>query len=213
MRKIGIFGGSFDPIHFGHLRPALEILEALSLDSMHFIPSGQPPHRGAPAASAETRLAMLKAAVAGEPRFQVDERELRRAAPSYTFDTLTELRRERGHDRLVLVLGLDAFLGFTGWHRWQEILELAHLVIAHRPGSALDGQVSHGEIAMLVQEREVDDVQALMDREAGRIMLQPVTQLEISSSQIRQTAARGGDLRFLVPDPVRALIQDSNCYA
>jgi nicotinate-nucleotide adenylyltransferase len=87
---------------------------------------------------------------------------------------------------------------------------LAHLVIAHRPGSALD---AHGEIAMLVQEREVDDVQALMEREAGHIMLQPVTQLEIASSRIRETAARGGDLRFLVPDPVRALIQDSHCYA
>jgi nicotinate-nucleotide adenylyltransferase len=209
MRKIGIFGGSFDPIHFGHLRPALEILDALSLDSMHFIPSGQPPHRGAPVASAEARLAMLKAAVAGESRFQVDEREIRRAQPSYTFDTLTELRRERGDDRLVLMLGLDAFLGFTTWHRWKEILELAHLVIAYRPGSALD---AHGEIAMLVQEREVDDVQALMDREAGHIMLQPVTQLEISSSRIREMAARGGDLRFLVPDPVRALIQDSHCY-
>jgi nicotinate-nucleotide adenylyltransferase len=119
MRKIGIFGGSFDPIHFGHLRPALEILDALSLDSMHFIPSGQPPHRGAPVASAEARLAMLKAAVAGEPRFHVDEREIRRSKPSYTFDTLTELRRERGDDRLVLMLGLDAFLGFTTWHRWK----------------------------------------------------------------------------------------------
>ena len=210
MRKIGIFGGSFDPIHFGHLRPALEILEALSLDSMHFIPSGQPPHRGAPVASAETRLAMLKAAVASESRFQVDERELKRSAPSYTFDTLAELKAEHPRDRLVLLLGLDAFLGFTTWHRWKEILELAHLVIAHRPGSALD---AHGEIAMLVQEREVDDAQALMDREAGHIMLQPVTQLEISSSRIRETASRGGDLRYLVPDPVRALIQDSHCYA
>lgn len=210
MRKIGIFGGSFDPIHFGHLRPALEILEALSLDSMHFFPSGQPPHRGAPAASAPVRLAMLQAAVAGEPRFQVDERELRRATPTYTFETLEELRRERGHDRLVLVLGLDAFLGFTTWHRWQEILGLAHLVVAHRPGSALD---AHGEIAMLVQEREVDDAQALMEREAGHIMLMPVTPLEISSSRVREMAARGADLRYLVPDPVRALIQDSHCYA
>ncbi|HEY4126629.1 MAG TPA: nicotinate-nucleotide adenylyltransferase [Gammaproteobacteria bacterium] len=209
MRKIGIFGGSFDPIHFGHLRPALEILEALSLDSMLFIPSGQPPHRGAPQASAETRLAMLKAAVAGEPRFQVDERELKRATPSYTFDTLKALRREHGHDRLVLVLGLDAFLGFTAWHHWQEILDLAHLVVAHRPGWNLQ---TGGELAMLLQERQVEDAPAMMQHAAGKLMLQTVTQLEISSSQIRATAARGGDLRFLVPDPVRALIQDSHCY-
>jgi nicotinate-nucleotide adenylyltransferase len=210
MRKIGIFGGSFDPIHYGHLRPALEILEALSLDSMHFIPSGQPPHRGAPAAPAETRLAMLRAAMTGEPRFQVDEREIKRATPSYTFDTLKALRHEHGHDRLVLVLGLDAFLGFTGWHRWKEILDLAHLVVAHRPGWGLQ---TGGELAMLLQERQVEDAPAMMQHAAGKLMLQAVTQLEISSSQIRETAARGGDLRFLVPDPVRALIQDSHCYA
>jgi nicotinate-nucleotide adenylyltransferase len=212
MRKIGIFGGSFDPIHFGHLRPALEILEALSLDHMRFIPSGQPPHRDAPVADAAQRLAMLKAAVAAEPRFQVDERELQRDAPSYTFDTLAGLRREHPQDRLVLMLGLDAFQGFTTWHRWKEILELTHLVIAHRPGSFLEGQVNRGEIAMLVQEREVDDADALMADVAGRLMFQPVTQLDISSSQVREAAARGGDIRWLVPEPVRTLIQDSHCY-
>jgi nicotinate-nucleotide adenylyltransferase len=209
MRKIGIFGGSFDPVHFGHLRPALEILEALSLDHMRFIPSGLPPHRAAPVADGAQRLAMLKAAVAGEPRFQVDERELKRQAPSYSFDTLAELRREHPQDRLVLALGLDAFLGFTNWHRWKELLELTHLVIAHRPGSSLE---THGEIAMLVQEREVDDAEALMAHAAGRLMFLPVTQLEVSSSQVRELAARGGDLRWLVPEPVRALIQDSHCY-
>jgi nicotinate-nucleotide adenylyltransferase len=210
MRNIGIFGGSFDPVHFGHLRPALEILEALSLDHMRFIPSGQPPHRDAPVADAAQRLAMLKAAVAVESRFQIDERELRRAAPSYTYDTLAELKAEHAQDRLVLVLGLDAFRGFTRWHRWQEILELAHLVIAYRPGSSLE---THGEIAMLMQEREVHDAQSLMAHMSGKIMLQPVTQLDISSSQVREIAARGGDIRFLVPEPVRALIQDSHCYA
>jgi nicotinate-nucleotide adenylyltransferase len=210
MRKIGIFGGSFDPIHFGHLRPALEILEALSLDHMLFIPSGQPPHRGVPQASAEMRLSMLKAAVAGEPRFQVDERELKRATPSYTFDTLKALRHEHGHDRLVLVLGLDAFLGFTAWHRWREILELAHLAVAHRPGWSLQ---TGGELAMLLQEHQVEDAEALMQHAAGKLMLQAVTQLEVSSSQIRAAAARGGDVRYLVPEPVRALIQDSKCYA
>ena len=209
MRKIGIFGGSFDPVHFGHLRPALEILEALSLDHMRFIPSGLPPHRASPVASAEQRLAMLRAAVADEPRFQVDERELRREAPSYSFDTLVELRREHPQDRLVLALGLDAFLGFTTWHRWKELLDLTHLVIAHRPGSSLE---TRGEVAMLVQEREVDDTEALMAEPAGRLMFLPVTQLEISSSRVRETAARGGELRYLVPEPVRRLIQDSHCY-
>ncbi|HEY1992626.1 MAG TPA: nicotinate-nucleotide adenylyltransferase [Gammaproteobacteria bacterium] len=210
MRKIGIFGGSFDPVHYGHLRPALEVLEALSLDHMLFVPSGQPPHREASQAPAATRLAMLQAAVADEPRFQVDQRELKGATPSYTFDTLDGLRREHPRDRLVLMVGLDAFLGFTTWHRWREILDLAHIVVAHRPGSALD---AHGEIAMLVQEREVDDAQALLQREAGHIMLQAVTQLEISSSRVRELLARGADVRYLVPEAVRRLIQDSHCYA
>jgi nicotinate-nucleotide adenylyltransferase len=111
---------------------------------------------------------------------------------------------------LVLMLGLDAFLGFTTWHRWKEILDLAHLVVAHRPGSALE---AHGESAMLVQEREVDDAQELMAHAAGKIMLQPVTQLEISSSQVREAVARGADVRYLVPEAVRRVIQDSKCYA
>jgi nicotinate-nucleotide adenylyltransferase len=210
MRKIGIFGGSFDPVHFGHLRPALEILEALSLDSMQFIPSGQPPHRGVPVASAEQRLAMLKAALADEPRFQVDERELRRAAPSYTYDTLTELKRERPGDVLVLVLGLDAFLGLPGWHRWHELLDLAHIAVAQRPGWDLQ---SGSALTEVLRARQVRSVGELFATSAGRILLQPVTPLEISSTQVRTAAAEGGDLHHLVPETVRRLIQDSHCYA
>jgi nicotinate-nucleotide adenylyltransferase len=210
MRKIGIFGGSFDPVHFGHLRPALEILEALSLDSMQFIPSGQPPHRGVPVASAEQRLAMLKAALADEPRFQVDERELRRAAPSYTYDTLTELKRERPGDVLVLVLGLDAFLGLPGWHRWHELLDLAHIAVAQRPGWDLQ---SGSALTEVLRARQVQSVGELFATSAGRILLQPVTPLEISSTQVRTAAAEGSDLHHLVPEMVRRLIQDSHCYA
>jgi len=210
MRKIGIFGGSFDPIHFGHLRPALEILEALSLDSMQFIPSGKPPHRGAPVATATQRLAMLKAAVADEPRFQVDEREIRRDAPSYTYDTLAELKRERPVDTLVLVLGLDAFLGLPSWHRWRELLDLAHLAVAHRPGWNLQ---TGSELAEALRTRQVQSPAELYAVGSGRILLQPVTQLEISSTQVRTAAARSGDLHYLVPEPVRRLIQDSHCYA
>jgi nicotinate-nucleotide adenylyltransferase len=206
VRKIGIFGGSFDPVHFGHLRPALEVLDALSLDHMLFVPSGDPPHRGAPVASAEQRLAMLRAAVADEPRFRVDERELRRAAPSYTVDTLAELRREHPEDSLVLVVGMDAFLGFPGWHRWQEMFGLAHVAVAHRPGWTLQ---SGGEIAQVLKERRAEALEGT----AGKVLLQPVTQLEISSTQVRETVARSGDLRYLVPEAVRTYIRDSDCYA
>jgi len=206
VRKIGIFGGSFDPIHFGHLRPAFEILETLSLDHMLFIPSGNPPHRGAPAASAQQRLAMLQAAIRDEPRFQVDERELKRAAPSYTVDTLAELRREHPADALVLVVGMDAFLGFPGWHRWHEMFGLAHVAVAHRPGWTLQ---TGGEIAEVLKQRRAETLEGT----AGRVLLQPVTQLEISSTQVRETLARGGDPRFLVPEAVRTYIRESDCYA
>ncbi|HEX7966517.1 MAG TPA: nicotinate-nucleotide adenylyltransferase [Gammaproteobacteria bacterium] len=206
MRKIGIFGGSFDPIHLGHLRPALEILDALSLDSMLFIPSGHPPHRGAPLASPQHRLAMLRAALDEEPRFRVDERELKRASPSYTVDTLTELRRQHPADALVLVVGMDAFLGFPGWHRWREIFGLAHVAVMHRPGWALE---TEGGIAAVLEERRTDVLQGI----AGQVLLQAVTQFEISSSRVRELAAKGGELRWLVPDAVRAYIRDSKCYA
>ncbi|HEX2668836.1 MAG TPA: nicotinate-nucleotide adenylyltransferase [Gammaproteobacteria bacterium] len=206
MRKIGIFGGSFDPIHLGHLRPAFEMLDALSLDSMLFIPSGHPPHRGAPRASPQHRLAMLRAAIGDEPCFKVDERELQRAAPSYTVDTLTELRKQHPADVLVLVVGMDAFLGFPGWHRWRDIFGLAHVAVMHRPGWALE---TEGEIAGVLKERRVDVLQGV----AGQVLLQAVTQLEISSSRVRELAAKGGELRWLVPDAVRAYIRDSKCYA
>lgn len=209
MRKIGIFGGTFDPIHYGHLRPALEILDALSLDSMRFIPAGQPPHRRAPMAPAELRLAMVKAAVQGEPRFQVDERELGRSGPSYMVDTLAELRRESPDDVLVLVLGTDAFLGLPGWERWREIFDFGHVAVAHRPGWWLQAE---GELASLLAERFDADAGRALQRPAGSILLRPVTQLEISATRIREEAAAGRELRYLVPDAVRELIKNSSCY-
>jgi nicotinate-nucleotide adenylyltransferase len=209
MRKIGIFGGSFDPIHYGHLRPALEILDALSLDVIRFIPAGQSPHRRMPAASAELRLAMVKAAVVGEARFLVDERELQRPAPSYTVDTLSALRHEYPDAALVLLVGMDAFLGFPGWHRWRELFELAHVVVMHRPGWALQ---TEGALADALHERLAAMPQAALMQTAGCVLLQTVTQLEISSTRVRESAAAGRDIRYLVPEAVRTLILDSNCY-
>ena len=209
MRKIGIFGGTFDPIHYGHLRPALEILDALSLDTMLFIPAGQPPHRRAPRAGAELRLAMVRAAVAGEARFQVDDRELKRSGPSYMVDTLAELKRAHPDAALVLVLGTDAFLGLPGWERWREIFDHAHVTVAHRPGWWLQAE---GELAALLAERFEADIHKALERPAGNILLRPVTQLEISSTRIREEAAARRELRYLVPDAVRELILNSACY-
>lgn len=210
MRKVGIFGGSFDPIHFGHLRPALEIRDALALDEIRFVPAGQPPHREPPVASPALRLQMLQAAMHGEARFVVDERELQRAGPSYTVDTLAEYRREWPNAHLVLIVGMDAFVGFPAWHEWRRLLDYAHVVVAHRPGWM---PPAAGEIAELLRRQRVGSSAELFANNAGRVLLQPVTQLEISSSGIRAAVAAGGDPRYLVPEAVRTLIVNSHCYA
>lgn len=206
---VGIFGGTFDPVHHGHLRTALEVLEACHLSAVRLMPCAVPPHRPPAVAPAELRLRMLRAAVAGERRLMVDERELRRPGPSYTVDSLVALRAEAGGRPLCLVLGADAFLGLAGWHRWREIVALAHLIVVHRPGWEL---VATGEVATLLAGRRSDDVQALSRVPAGVIRVQTVTALDIAASAIRARVAAGGDPRYLVPDPVRDLMLDSGCY-
>lgn len=134
MRPIGIFGGMFDPIHYGHLRTAFELLQSLDLEEVRFIPCGDPPHRADTFADAAFRLHMVRLATMAEPGFTVDDRELRRQGPSYSVDTLASLRGEFPGRSLCLITGMDAFLGLPGWHRWDEILDFAHIVVAHRPG-------------------------------------------------------------------------------
>lgn len=206
---IGIFGGTFDPIHYGHLRPALDVAEALDLAEVRFIPSGRPPHRGQPVASPELRLEMVRAAVAPEPRFVVDEREIHADRPSYSVTTLESLRRERPDTPLCLIVGMDAFLGLAGWHRWRQLLDLAHLVVAHRPGWHLQAE---GELSTLVAAHQLHDPAGLHEVPAGHIFLQTVIQLEISSTAIREIVAAGGDVRYLLPEAVRELIVTAGCY-
>ncbi len=208
MRKIGIFGGSFDPVHYGHLRPAREITDALALDLLLFIPSGLPPHRDAPLAAPQQRLAMLEAAIADEPRFRLDRRELERRGPSYTVDTLTALRAEHPADALVLVVGADAFLGFPQCRRWHELFGLAHVAVAHRPGWQL---APGGELGKEMEARR-SDARTAFSRPAGSVLLQAVTPQDISSTRVREAAAAGRDLAALVPPPVAKLIKDSHCY-
>ncbi len=143
---VGVFGGTFDPVHHGHLRTALEVLEGCGLEQLRLVPALVPPHRPQPRAPAPLRLEMLRRAVAGEPRLVVDDRELRRGGPSYTVDTLAELRAAVGTRPLCLVLGADAFLGLPGWHRWRELFALAHLVVVERParGSSRTRSWLHG---------------------------------------------------------------------
>lgn len=207
---IGILGGSFDPIHFGHLRLAVEVYQALKLSELRLIPSGQPPHRSPPIASAGQRLSMVKAAIKGVSGLHVDDRELRRSGPSYTVDTLLSLRAELGATPLCLIVGMDAFLKLNTWHRWQELPKLAHIVAAHRPGWV--GEPS-GEIKQLLTERQVDDPKQLTASTAGCIFLCPITPLDISSSQIRRLIAEENGAGFLLPESVLKIIKAEGLYS
>jgi len=209
---IGIFGGTFDPVHFGQLRPALDVKQALGLDEMRMIPAFQPPHRVQPVANPGQRLTMLRAAVGAEPDLQVDNREMLREGESFMVDTLTSLRAESGDDPLCLVLGADAFLKLDEWHRWREIPGLAHIVVTHRPGWQLDMNIASPELQDLWRERQVADNVGLATCPAGKIILQAVTPLEISATQIRTLVAAGESPRYLLPDTVWNLIRMHGLY-
>lgn len=210
MHPIGIFGGTFDPIHYGHLRTAFELLQALRLSEVRFMPAGDPPHRDVTVASPELRLQMVRAAIGQQPGFNVDDREMRRAGPSYSVDTLTELRNEMPDRSLCLIVGMDAFLGLPKWHQWQDILKLSHLVVAHRPGWRAPTMGPLGELLVDGGTGRVDD---LHEAKAGKIFIHAVTQLEISSTEVRKLVASGRDPRYLMPTAVRDIIQQSACYA
>lgn len=206
---IGILGGTFDPIHFGHLRPALELQEMLGLDPLRVIPCGTPPHRDPPRASGAQRLAMLRLALAGQPGLVIDPRELQRPGPSYMVDTLISLREELGGVPLALIIGMDAFHGLERWHRWRELVDLCHLIVVHRPGWLAPAE---GELAALLAARQVGDVAALRGRPAGGVVFCAVTQLDISASRIRELVRVGSSPRFLLPDPVLDYITTTGLY-
>ena len=208
---IGIYGGTFDPIHFGHLRPALEVQQALQLSEVRFIPCGQPPHRQQPDAPALQRLAMLRAAIAGQAGFSVDDREIVRAGPSYMVDTLKSLRTEVADTPLCLIVGFDAFLGIQSWSRWQLLFELANLVVTHRPGWSKQDLMNNDVIADLITEREAAATK-LARYEAGKICFVPVTQLDIASTTIRALIQQGKDIRYLLPDSVYEMLDKQNIY-
>lgn len=210
MDPIGVFGGTFDPIHYGHLRTAFELWQAVRLAQVRFLPTGDPPHRDTPLADTALRLAMVRAAIADQPAFVVDDRETRRQGRSYSVDTLVELRREFPDRSLCLLLGMDAFLGLPAWHRWRELPELAHIVVAHRPGWRAP---STGPLGELMVERGTGSVRELHAAKAGRVFIHAVTQLEISSTELRELIVDGRDPRYLVPDTVREMLRASGCYA
>ncbi len=213
---IGILGGTFDPIHYGHLRLAEELGERLRLEEVRFVPSGTPPHRSAPAVTADHRLAMTRLAAADNARFSVDERELRRAGPGYTFDTLKELRSNLGDARpLALLLGADAFLEFATWHRWREIFGLAHVAVAHRPGFPVERWTERmpEPLAREYSGRLMQQPLAIHLAPAGGIIVVPFTALEISATAIRDMLRAGASPRYLLPAAVLDYIRSHGLYS
>ncbi len=208
-RSMGILGGTFDPVHLGHLRSAYELMVTLSLDEVRFIPCGVPPHREPPVAPATIRKAMVEAAIEPCSQFRIDNREFETDGPSYTVTTLSSLRNEFPSIPLCLFLGMDAFENLPGWHRWQELIDLVHIVVAHRPGWSVPQE---GALAELLADRLTDQAGELHEEPAGRLFIHGVTQLEISSTAIRTLVTDGGDPRFLVPRGVQTIIENSGCY-
>ena len=210
MRAVGVFGGMFDPIHYGHLRTAYELQSKLSLDEVRFVPCANPPHRNAAAVDAALRTRMVAAAIRGQSGFVVDDRESKRSGPSYTVNTLEDLRAELPDASLCLTLGMDAFLGLPRWHEWRSLLDLAHIVVVERPGWCAP---EAGALRDLMQRHEGADAADLRRARHGRILLAQVTQLEISSTGLRSAIRAGLEPRYLVPDAALKVITETGCYA
>jgi nicotinate-nucleotide adenylyltransferase len=211
---LGLFGGTFDPIHFGHLRLATELAEAFHLEQVLFIPAGLPYHRGRDAhATSEQRLTMVKLATQRDARFGVDERELRREGPTYTYDTLAEIRAERGPELpIVFLLGSDAFGQVNTWHRWQELFELAHFAVAIRADDAEWFSKGPGAFPAEVGPRVTLNLRELLAAPAGKVMTFSMTPLAIASTAIRNLVGDGASIRYLTPDPVAEYIRSHKLY-
>ena len=207
MKPIAILGGTFDPVHLGHLRVAWEAAEALDAQ-VRLMPAHLPPHRPAPVANAQQRVRMLEAALAGQDRLVLDTRELRREGPSYTVDTLRELRAELPATQpLILLLGADAFAGLPTWHEWRVLFDLAHIVVLTRPGHTA---TLPPELAQAIASRGATSAAQLHESPAGKVLNLPVTPLEISASAVRKMLADGREPRWLLP---AALFADAELLA
>ncbi|MDO8861714.1 nicotinate-nucleotide adenylyltransferase [Haliea sp. E1-2-M8] len=207
---VAVLGGTFNPIHNGHLRSALELVELLGLERLHLMPCANPPHRQAPGCPAESRADMVERAVAGEARLVCDRRELARSGPSWTVDSLAGLRDEYGPERsLGLVMGCDALLGLERWHRWQALLDYAHIIVIARPGWHLPGA---GTVAEWLAQHRMADPDALRARPAGGVLVLELRPLAISSTEIRALCRAGRSARYLLPEPVLDYIETHELY-
>ncbi len=207
---IGILGGTFDPIHHGHLRLALEMSERLGLEKVHLIVSAKPPHRQTPQTPAEMRFEMVKLAIQHEKTLIADDREMRRTQPSYTVETLLEVREEIGENKpLCLILGMDAFLGLPTWFEWEKLLELTHLVITQRP--EINQQFSE-PLQKLLQKHQIENKLKLQEKSKGYILFEAVPMLNISATQIRQCFLEKKNPHYLLPESVLTFISQQGLY-
>ncbi len=219
MKLIGVLGGTFDPIHTGHLRLAIESLEQLNLDQVRLIPVGTPNHRAMPTAQTPARLSMLHQAVqqlGEDSTLIVDERELSRQGVSYMVDTLASLKNDFPGDTLCLILGFDAFAKLSSWHRWQTLFDFCHIVIAGRPGET-GATPQHTEIQDIdlrnyVADKVLQSPKQLLDASHGKILFMEIPLLEISSTEIRTKRQQGLDISHLVPPVVQTIIENENLY-
>jgi nicotinate-nucleotide adenylyltransferase len=210
---IGILGGTFNPIHFGHLRMAQELADALDFSEVRFIPSANPPHRPAPEVSAEHRAAMVQLAISSNALFKLDKRELAREGASYSIETLISLREEFGESvALCLILGSDAFVKLNTWHRWHELLDYCHIILVQRPNAALDQPKFPDELTALLHDHYSENVDDLSEKSAGYIHMQKITALDISATKIREACKKGVNSRYLLPDSVIEYIDNHRLY-
>jgi len=210
-RGTGVFGGTFDPVHIGHLRTALELKSRLQMSCMRLVPCSITPHRAQPVTAAHHRLAMLQAAVAGEPGLVADDLELKRSGPSYSIDTLRKIRAEIGDtEPLYLCIGMDSLGTLPEWHCWQQLIDLAHIVVAGRPGWQLP---SSAQMRSWIAAHRVRGLEDLCQFAAGKLLLLELTLLPVSSTQIRAALASGQSVRYLVPDPVLRYVEENGLYA
>ena len=206
---LGVLGGAFDPVHHGHLRLAIEIREQLGLARVHLLPTGNPVHRGAPRAPADARARMLAAAIGAAEELVLDRRELARSGPSFMVETLGSLRAEWPDRPLWLVLGMDQFEALDTWHRWEELLDYAHIAVGQRQGSR---PPADGPVAQLLRAHRGDPGRSPRAPH-GTIAIVPIPTLDISSTRVRALLASGRDPRYLLPAAVLSIIRTEGLYA
>lgn len=212
MQLIGLLGGTFNPIHFGHLRMAQELADTLKLAEIRFIPAANPPHKTVPTVSAQQRADMVQLAIADNPVFSFDRRELDRQGASYTVDTLISLREELGKNvSLCLIMGSDAFTKLDTWQRWDELLNHCHIVLVQRPSKQAQSKLSD-QLTTFLENHYTENTDDLAKKPAGYVHMQQITAQDIAATSIREKLMAGKSAKYLVPDQVLAYIQQQRLY-